>query len=147
MALNEIGIHFYEKEINSLLDSEDREIIIGKFVDLQSTIDDLYVELQDRARRISELESELTKKETLLKMREEFCEECKEKSIIEKLKATQFIEEPLPFSSDEYEECLEEELEDLRDRHQQDCITINQLQTTIDTLVDRYAKLREMRGL
>lgn len=59
MALNEIGIHFYEKEIDRLLDSENREIIIGKFVDLQSTIDDLYVELQDRARRISELESEL----------------------------------------------------------------------------------------
>lgn len=48
---------------------------------------------------------------------------------------------------DEYEECLEEELEDLRDKHQQDCITINQLHTTIDTLIDRYAKLREMRGL
>lgn len=110
MALNEIGIHFYEKEIDRLLDSEDREIIIGKFVDLQSTIDDLYVELQDRARRISELESELTKKETLLKMREEFCEECKEKSIIEKLKTTPLIVEPLPFSSDEYEEDFPEEL-------------------------------------
>ncbi len=36
---------------------------------------------------------------------------------------------------------------ELNERHMDDSITINQLQTTIDTLVDRYAKLREMKGL
>ena len=35
----------------------------------------------------------------------------------------------------------------LEDRHQSDCITINQLQTTIDVLASRYAKLREQVGL
>lgn len=35
----------------------------------------------------------------------------------------------------------------LEDRHQQDCITINQLQTTIDVLISRYAKLRELNNL
>lgn len=44
----------------------------------------------------------------------------------------------------EVQECRESDLER---RHQQDCITINQLQTTIDVLVGRYAKLREMKGL
>ena len=35
----------------------------------------------------------------------------------------------------------------LEDRHQQDCITINQLQTTIDVLISRYAKLRGLNNL
>lgn len=32
-------------------------------------------------------------------------------------------------------------------RHQSDCITINQLYTTIDVLVDRYANLRKIHGV
>lgn len=69
--------------------------------------------------------------------------------ILEKLKNTPFVEDvldevPLPFSDEEYEESV---IEELQDRHWQDCITINQLHTTIDTLVDRYAKLRKMKGL
>ena len=32
-------------------------------------------------------------------------------------------------------------------RHQDDCITINQLQTALDVLVDRYANLRKVHGL
>lgn len=32
-------------------------------------------------------------------------------------------------------------------QHQSDCITINQLQTTLDVLVDRYANLRKVHGL
>lgn len=38
-------------------------------------------------------------------------------------------------------------IEKLNDRHQSDCIEINQLQTTIDVLVDKLAKLREVHGL
>ena len=33
------------------------------------------------------------------------------------------------------------------DQHQSDCITINQLQTALDVLVDRYANLRKIRGV
>lgn len=33
------------------------------------------------------------------------------------------------------------------ERHQSDCITINQLQTALDVMVDRYANLREIHGL
>ena len=32
-------------------------------------------------------------------------------------------------------------------QHQDDCITINQLYTTLDVLVDRYANLRKVHGL
>nr|DAI62011.1 MAG TPA: hypothetical protein [Bacteriophage sp.] len=32
-------------------------------------------------------------------------------------------------------------------RHQDDCITINQLQTALDVIVDRYANLRKIHGL
>ena len=33
------------------------------------------------------------------------------------------------------------------ERHQHDCITINQLQTALDVIVDRYANLRKIHGL
>ena len=49
------------------------------------------------------------------------------------------------------EGCEQKELLDkiakLNDRHQSDCITINQLHTTIDVLVDKLARLREIHGL
>lgn len=35
----------------------------------------------------------------------------------------------------------------LQDQHQQDCIKINQLHVTIDTLVDMYSKLRKTVGI
>lgn len=33
------------------------------------------------------------------------------------------------------------------ERHQSDCITINQLQTALDVLVDRYANFRKIHGV
>lgn len=36
---------------------------------------------------------------------------------------------------------------ELQDQHQQDCIKINQLHVTIDTLVDKYSKLRKTVGM
>ena len=35
----------------------------------------------------------------------------------------------------------------LQDQHQQDCIKINQLHATIDTLVDKYSMLRKTVGM
>lgn len=32
-------------------------------------------------------------------------------------------------------------------QHQSDCITINQLQTALDVIVDRYANLRKIHGV
>lgn len=49
--------------------------------------------------------------------------------------------------TDKYFEELLDEAKKLNDRHQSDCIEINKLQTTIDVLVDKLAKLREVHGL
>ena len=49
--------------------------------------------------------------------------------------------------TDKYIEELLDEAKKLNDRHQADCITINQLQTTIDVLVDKLSRLREIHGL
>ena len=38
-------------------------------------------------------------------------------------------------------------IDELQDQHQQDCIKINQLHVTIDTLVDMYSKLRKTVGI
>ena len=38
-------------------------------------------------------------------------------------------------------------LSQLQDQHQQDCIKINQLHVTIDTLVDKYSRLRKTVGM
>lgn len=35
----------------------------------------------------------------------------------------------------------------LKDQHQQDCIKINQLHVTIDTLVDKYSRIRKSVGM
>lgn len=40
-----------------------------------------------------------------------------------------------------------EEIAKCKDQHQSDCITINQLQTALDVLVDRYANLRKIHGV
>lgn len=110
-------------------------------------ISDLCKENDELEKKISELKSELATKESLMNIMR-----CHLDGIgvgnTEALKKfgidiTADDEEQLPFSCDEYTDALFEELEDLRKRHQQDCITINQLQTTIDTLIDRYAKLRK----
>lgn len=49
------------------------------------------------------------------------------------------------------ERCEQKELldkiEKLNDRHQADCIKINQLNVVIDVLVEKYARLREVHGL
>ena len=39
------------------------------------------------------------------------------------------------------------EFANLQNQHQQDCIKINQLHVTIDTLVDKYSRLRETVGM
>lgn len=52
-------MNIFRKEVDRLLDLDDRDIIKNKFLDMRSQIDDLYVELGERARRIVELEKEI----------------------------------------------------------------------------------------
>ena len=40
-----------------------------------------------------------------------------------------------------------EEIKFLKRTHQSDCITINQLQTALDVIIDRYANLRKIHGV
>ena len=42
---------------------------------------------------------------------------------------------------------LFEEMENFKQAHQDDCITINQLHTALDVLVDCYANLRKIHGV
>ncbi len=49
--------------------------------------------------------------------------------------------------TDKYFEELLGEAKKLNDRHQSDCIEINQLQTTIDVLVKKLSRLQEVHGL
>lgn len=44
-----------------------------------------------------------------------------------------------------YDESVE--IAKYRRQHQSDCITINQLQTALDVIVDRYAQLRKIHGV
>jgi len=47
----------------------------------------------------------------------------------------------------DYEDERDKLIAELQDQHQQDCIKINQLHVTIDTLVDKYSKLRKTVGM
>ena len=77
---------------------------------------------KDLENKIKELESELAVKENLLKI----------KAGIE---------------TDYDMEYAKLRIAELEDRYQSDCITINQLNTTIDVLVDKLNTLRKLNGL
>ena len=47
----------------------------------------------------------------------------------------------------ESESKLKKKIAELQDQHQQDCIKINQLHVTVDTLVDKYSRLRKTVGM
>lgn len=49
--------------------------------------------------------------------------------------------------NEEFTDMQNKSISELEDRHQSDCIRINQLLTTIDVLTELYQKLREVRGL
>ena len=61
-----------------------------------------------------------------------------------KSKENLYENEEIPFADEQYEEDL---LAELQDRHQQDCIEINRLNTVIGVLIDKYSRLRHQIGL
>ena len=82
-------------------------------------------EILDKNEKINELQAELDKM-------------CAYNNDLKK----QVGEKPdVPF----YDESVE--IAKYRRQHQDDCVTINQLHTTLDVLVDRYANLRKIHGL
>ena len=61
-----------------------------------------------------------------------------------KSKENLYENEEIPFAYEQYEEDL---IAELQDRHQQDCIEINRLNTVIEVLIDKYSRLRQQIGL
>ena len=82
-------------------------------------------EILDKDNKINELQTELDK----------MCDYNNE------LKRQVNKKADMPF----YDESVE--IQKCHRQHQDDCIRINQLQTTIDVLVDRYANLRKIHGV
>lgn len=82
-------------------------------------------EILDKNDKINELQAELDK---MCDYNDELKRQVSEKA------DTPFYDEPA-------------EIAKCHRQHQDDCITINQLQTTLDVLVDRYANLRKIHGL
>lgn len=82
-------------------------------------------EILDKNDKINELQAELDK---MCDYNDELKRQMSEKA------DTPFYDEPA-------------EIAKCHKQHQDNCITINQLQTALDVLVDRYANLRKIHGL
>lgn len=82
-------------------------------------------EILDKNDKINELQAELDK---MCDYNDELKRQVSEKA------DTPFYDEPA-------------EIAKCHKQHQDNCITINQLQTALDVLVDRYANLRKIHGL
>lgn len=81
-------------------------------------------EILDKNDKINELQAELDK---MCDYNDELKRQVSEKA------DTPFYDEPA-------------EIVKCHRQHHDDCITINQLHTTLDVLIDRYANLRKIRG-
>lgn len=129
--LNEIGrLHERIKQEEKLNFSRTAQI-----TSLQTELDtrdktcrELFSQLEEKEKQIEELETELRVKEDLFKIQGGL------KSSDVKIANLPYLEESRP-SIEWYEE-----------RYQSDCITINQLHTTIDVLTDKLARLRGQKG-
>ena len=117
---------------------------------------DMECQIDELKTYISELETELRVKEELFKIKSGLkSEEFPDSITIDGYKC-QIIQtqQGLYISRDDIYRIIEDEKRELRERiekqerrHQSDCITINQLHTTIDVLTDKLARLRGQMGL
>ena len=89
-------------------------------VEKQNEIDELNSDNENLKNEIAKLKQHLKSKENL------------------------YENEEIPFADEQYEEDL---LAELQDRHQQDCIEINELTVTLNKVIDMYSRLREQVGL
>lgn len=89
-------------------------------VEKQNEIDELNSDNENLKNEIAKLKQHLKSKENL------------------------YENEEIPFADEQYEDDL---LAELQDRHQQDCITISQLNVTIDVLLDKMERLRNNKSM
>lgn len=130
--------------------NEDFKKTASENIALQAENDQLYERISDLEfgdnSKIEELEKENAKLEKKLQsMRENHIllrQRCKEEAV-------EFFDRnmfgSLIISSPPVPDA--KRITELEDRHQSDCIRINQLLTTIDVLTERYQKLREVHGV
>ena len=94
--------------------------------------------------RVAELEEECAEKQNDIDELESDNENLKNEIAKLKQHLKSKENEEIPFADEQYEENL---LAQLQDRHQQDCITINQLNVTIDVLLDKMERLRNNKSM
>lgn len=116
-----------------------------------STYDDVLLRLKKANERITDLEQDRFNKSTEeLKQAENLSSENKSlkdenKALKQRIKDLEDICDGSCFSDGEDER--DKLIAELQDQHQQDCIKINQLHVTIDTLVGKYARIRKTVGI
>ena len=98
--------------------------------------------------RVAELEEECAEKQNDIDELESQNENLKNEiaKLKQHLKSKEnlYENEEIPFADEQYEEDL---LAELQDRHQQDCIEINELTVTLNKVIDMYSRLRQQIGL
>ena len=108
---------------------------MGKDLDFwKNRVAELEEECAEKQNDINELESDNKNlKNEIAKLKQHL-----------KYKENLYENEEIPFADEQYEEDL---IAELQDRHQQDCIEINRLNTAIEVLIDKYSRLRQQIGL
>ena len=98
--------------------------------------------------RVAELEEECAEKQNDIDELESDNENLKNEiaKLKQHLKSKEnlYENEEIPFAEEQYEEDL---IAELQDRHQQDCIEINELTVTLNKVIDMYSRLRQQIGL
>ena len=98
--------------------------------------------------RVAELEEECAEKQNDIDELESDNENLKNEiaKLKQHLKSKEnlYENEEIPFADEQYEEDL---LAELQDRHQHDCIEINELTVTLNKVIDMYSRLRQQIGL
>ena len=116
-----------------------------------TTYDDVLIRLKKANERITDLEQDRFNKSTEeLKQVEKLSSENKSlkdenKALKQRIKGSEDVCDGSFFSDEEDER--DKLIVELQDQHQQDCIKINQLNVTIDALVDKYSMLRNTVGM
>ena len=116
-----------------------------------TTYDDVLLRLKKANERMTDLEQdrfnksmeELKQVEKLQSKNKSLKDE--NKALKKRIKDSEDVCDGSFFSDEEDER--DKLIAELQDQHQQDCIKINQLHVTIDTLVDKYSRLRKTVGM
>lgn len=97
-------------------------------------------QIEDMRKKIDELDYATKKKSD-----ENESLKAENKALKQRIKDLEDVLDSKYYTAEESE--LNKLIVELQDQHQQDCIKINQLHVTIDTLVDKYSRLRKTVGM